>query len=340
MYKANEPHHSESGSHPHGVSTGSLLSKPQGESIWQIWLKLFLFLTPCFLIIVPSVYLIDAYKIMGRSSIIAEPIRVYYGERLNPVLWKLPAFTRDPKPNIVLGDSQMARLSAIDIEAVSRDPYVNLAYPGGTLRESIATFWYVARTENLKKVYFGVSFIGYNAFPRNRVDEADEIIQHPLTYFVNFDVLETSLYDVMEQFFHRKTKFGPNVSRDAFWRNQLADLAARYRSNTYPAQLEEELKRIAGYCKAHQISLVFVIPPQHTDAQKRIHDLGVEDQYSRFKRDLASIAPTYDYVIDSDITRERDNYADPFHLAEPVASRVTRDLWSGELHWARKLQSF
>ncbi len=321
---------------PRNVLKDSFKLDCRTESIQKTWLKLSLFLMPCLLIVL-SVYFIDAYKILGNTSIIAEPIRTRYGQTINPVLWKLPAFARNPRPNMVLGDSQMARLSSSDIEAVSGESYVNLAYPGGTLRESIATFWYAARAEKLKKIYFGVSFTAYNAFALNRVDEATEIIRHPVKCITNSDVLVTSLLDAMEQFFGKTTNLGPGLSRAVFWEKQLADLDSHYRTNTYPAQLKEGLKQIAEYCDSNGILLIFVIPPQHMDAQKRVRALGLESQYLRFKLDLASIATTYDYDIESEITRDANNYADPLHLSEAAAGRMARDLWSGQLHLAQQL---
>ena len=71
------------------------------------------------------------------------------------------------------------------------------------------------------------------------------------------------------------------------------------------------------------------------DAQRRIRELGVENDYQRFKSDLLSMATVYDCDIDSSLTRDPNNYADPFHLTENAAKRFAEDIASGSPEWCR-----
>ncbi len=191
---------------------------------------------------------------------------------------------------------------------------------------------------SLNRVYFGVSFVEYNAYPLNRVTETEAIEANRALYFFNSDVLETATYDALDQFFHKPMDLGPRASREVFWKLQLDFLNSRYRSNPYPSQLNAALRNIAAYCHANAIAFVFVIPPQHEDARHRLRELGVQDQYWRFKHDLSSIAVTYDYDVDSGLTADANNFIDPFHLTVEAARQVVRDLWSGDLRWGRQFQ--
>jgi hypothetical protein len=71
------------------------------------------------------------------------------------------------------------------------------------------------------------------------------------------------------------------------------------------------------------------------DAQRRVPELGVEDEYQEFKSDLKSMAAVYDCDIDSDLTRDKTNYADPFHLTRSAATRFAEDVGSGNPKWCR-----
>ena len=73
------------------------------------------------------------------------------------------------------------------------------------------------------------------------------------------------------------------------------------------------------------------------EAQRRVEELGVEGPYQQFKNDLTSMAPVYDCDIDSDLTRDKNNYVDPFHLTNIAAERLVQDIWSESPKWCSKL---
>ena len=106
--------------------------------------------------------------------------------KVNGALWKLVEYNRDPKPNILLGDSRMGRLKNEDISKITGEEYYNLSYEGATLPEMITTFWYTAETLNLKNVYFGISFNHFNMHndSKDRVTSALQIIKNPLLSFI------------------------------------------------------------------------------------------------------------------------------------------------------------
>ncbi len=302
-----------------------------------MWLRLALFFVPILVLVVPPVYYVDPFGVFAKPSVIPEPIRSKYAQQVNQVFWKLPAYQRDPAANVLLGDSETARLPVQVLRTVTGQEYSNLAYGGGTLRESVSTFWLASRRVELQKVVFGISFMEYNPYPRDRVIQVEEIARHPALYFLNSDVLETTAYDIADAIFRVPINLLPQASKDAFWVSQLQYLNTRYKRKASPQNLKTEIREIVEYCHAHHISIIFVIPPQHTDAQRRVRELGVEDDYQQFKSDLVSMAPVYDCDIDSDLTRDKSNYVDPFHLTERAAARFTEDLGSGKPKWCRTL---
>lgn len=320
-----------------GEDSGPLLAGEGGHALRRMWLRLVLFCSPIVLIVVPIIYWTDPYNLFQNRSPISIELRQHYAASINQTLWKALAYSHDPKPNIILGDSQAARFSEDQISQVAGAPFANLAAGGATLRETIDAFWYASRETGLRRVYFAIDFMSYNEDPRDRLPQAEAILRNPMLYFLNSDVLEAGTYDIGDTAFHRSTILGPQMSKDVFWQSQLQYLTARYKRDADPGSLRSKLRELVNYSNQHGIQFVFVIPPQHVDAEKKIRELGVEDQYERFKHDLAQMALVYDCDIDSSLTRDRNNFLDPFHLSSPAARQLVSDLWSEHPRYCRVL---
>jgi hypothetical protein len=315
----------------------SLLLSTGGRYLIRTWVRLVVFFLPIVIFIAPVVYYVDPFGLFAKSSGISEAIRSQYAQRVNQVFWKMPAYARHPLPNLLLGDSQTARLPVQILEQDTGEQYSNLAYGGGTLQESVSTFWFASRRVPLQKVFFGISFMQYNPYPQDRVKQVEEILRDPLLYFMNSDVLETTGYDVADAVLHHHVDLAPQMSKDAFWVSQLQYLTTRYKRKASPQNLTKKIGEIVEYCHRHNASIVFLIPPQHVDAQRRIRELGVEADYRAFKGDLKSMAPVYDCDIDSSLTRDRSNYIDPFHLTYEAAARFAGDVASEHPVWCQIL---
>jgi hypothetical protein len=299
----------------------------------HLWMRLLVFGAPILLIVCLPVYLIDPYGIFSGRSIVAAGIRVENGSRVDQVLLGIISFTRRPTPNILLGDSQMNHFKVGDIEAVTHDRYSNLSYGGGTLAESIATFWYAARVVKLERVYFGMSFYSFIDSSRDRVSAAVRIVDNPLAYFFSGDVLEAAWDDASEQFFHHSVSYQPAMGPSAFWRQQLTELERR--KQTYSASLQTigELRAIVNYCRTHGIEIHFLIPPQHEDVRIRIEELGMGNLYSSFKSAVFDLGPSIDCDVSNDFTRDAANFQDPYHTTPAAASVMAKNIWSGRHEW-------
>jgi hypothetical protein len=298
-----------------------------------IWIRLFLFLVPVLLIVCLPVYLIDPYGLFSKQAIVNDGVRFDTATRVNHVLLGIISFTKHPAPNILLGDSQMNHFKADEIGAITYRQYSNLSYGGGTLAESIATFWYAARTVRLESVYFGMSYYSFTDNSRDRVGAAVRIINNPAVYFSSGDVLEAAFDDAAAQFFRHAVSYGPNVDVSAFWQQQLGELARRKQTYSASEHTLTELRAIVRYCRAHGIKLFFVIPPEHEDARTRMQQLGMYDEYSAFKEAVAALGPTYDCDIANDITRDAANFQDPYHTTRAAASLITKSIWTGSREW-------
>jgi hypothetical protein len=303
----------------------------RGGQLAAVWIRLCVFLIPVLLVVCLPVYLVDPYGLFAKRSIVIDSVRLENAARVNQLLQSIISFARHPKPNILLGDSQMALLKADEIEAVTHRPYSNLSYGGGTLAEAIATFWYAARTVRLQSVYFGMSFYSFTDSSRNRVGSAERIVKTPLAYFSSGDVLEATWDDLAALFFHRVVNYQPTVDVATFWQRQLAELKRRKRTYSASEHTLTELREIVRYCRTHGITVAFVIPPEHEDVRHGIQELGMNDQYAEFKSTVAELGETYDCDVANEVTQDASNFQDPFHMTRAAATRVTKSIWSGKL---------
>jgi hypothetical protein len=302
-------------------------------ALWRVWLRLGLFLLPLVLAVGLPVYLVNAYGLFARGSIVAEELRVENAARVNQALLALVSFTRDPKPNILLGDSQMAHFRVTEIQGLTGQPFSNLSYGGGTLGEAISSFWYAAHTVPLQRVYFGVSFYTFIDSARNRIEPAEHLLASPLARFTSGDVLEATWDDILAQILHHEVNYGPTVDVTTFWQQQLGQLVRRKQSYPASAQTLRELREIVSYCRAHGIAFAFVIPPQHQDVRERVAQLGMQEDYHAFKATVTALAPSYDCDIANAITREARNFQDPFHTTNAAATLVAQSIWSDRHAW-------
>jgi hypothetical protein len=304
-----------------------------GRSLRAVWLRLAIFLAPVLLVVCLPVYLVNPFGLFARGSIVPDGVRMENATRVNQALLAIVSFTKAPAPNILLGDSQMAHFDVNEIEAISQRPFSNLAYGGGTLAESIASFWYATRTVRLQSVYFGVSFYSFIDNTRNRVSMAQHLVKSPVASFTNGDVLEATLDDVLGQFLHHTVSYRPTVEVATFWRQQLGELARRRDSFPPSASTLAQLAAVANYCATHGIAFTLVIPPQHEDVRRRIVALGMQKQYDDFKATVTALGTTYDCDVSNELTRDAANFQDPFHMTPAAAALVAQSVWSGRHTW-------
>ena len=87
-----------------------LLKGTTGASLRRAWLKLLAFFLPVVLIVAPAIYWVDPFIAFQKESPVSPELRRHYAVPLNHILWNVLAYGKDPKPNVILGDSQVANI--------------------------------------------------------------------------------------------------------------------------------------------------------------------------------------------------------------------------------------
>ncbi len=299
--------------------------------------KLFIFAVP-FIVVALIIISVDPYNYFSNSSTHADS-KKEIAHKLNYSLWKIIEYTRNPLPNILLGDSQMGRLRSDDIQEITGKEFYNFSYGGGTLPEMINTFWYATEIAKLKNAYFGISFNHFNSYnsAKDRVASAREIITNPLLYLVNRNVLNATMHLVKKKITGNNTQIErPPMNRKRFWTYKLNVPTRRYYSNyKYPKMWYDELRRISEYCRDNDIMLKIIILPTHMQLQTKVQEYGLNEEYKIYLKDLAKLAVVYDFNTKNNWTEDKSNFDDPRHFDRELARELIREIWGSEKKWVK-----
>ncbi len=147
------------------------------------------------------------------------------------------------------------------------------------------------------------------------VEEAVRIEEEPALYFTNRTVASAAAMLLWAHFVTPSMNVErPPMARDEFWRHQLDSGAVRvFGQFSYAENLEGDIEQIVRYCQRHSISFTFVVPPSHVELQGKIAEYGLDRESERFLSFLRRLAPTIDFDIPSDLTRDKSRFGDPFH---------------------------
>lgn len=293
-----------------------------------------------FLVLAAIVVAVDPYNFVHVSRFVSDDIKMRTAVVLNPCIWRMTEYRRSPVPNILLGDSRMAELPESEVTGVAGVPYFNFSYGGASLNEIVDTFWFAASRNKLQNVYIGINFTLYSDYNYTaRTEAVRALFDNPLLYFTNRTVLKATYYTSRMALTGADPKLGvPPMTREEYWQNTLGPLTESfYGRYVRPARYRKDLAKISEYCRNNGIRLRFIVFPSHVELQARVRDFHLEDEYTKYKQDLASFAVTYDYDYMNAITTDRDNYRDPMHFVQRITSILIREIWAGPMMVGRQL---
>ena len=293
--------------------------------------RLFIFLVPVLLYILLVIF-IDPYNYFGISKgIVNNEIKRKISYEISNPLFELIDFEKTTSPYILLGSSQTGIFTPGIIKEFTGHEFKNMSYGGGTMPEIISTFWELDKQTALKEVYIGISFIDFNGSQyRNRIPEALKTKANYFSYIFSKSSLKSTLLILQSIILNSKVAIGkPDMSEDEFWKYQLDVTANRFYTNhTYPTGYFESFKKIAEYCKKKRIKLVFFIPASHVDLQKKTTEFNLLAEESKFREDIKKLGDVYDFNYPNEVTKEKNNFSDPFHFKNEIVRTIIDELFN------------
>jgi len=255
-------------------------------------------------------------------------------QRLSSWDWNVAEYRADPKPAVMLGDSRMDALDSARVEGHLGIPTYNFAYGGGTLADTISTFWYADGLTDLEHVVMGFNLTNLNQSKSyDAAGQAIALIDDPLRYyfspFITGASARTLWFNVGKgKAFSEK----PPMEPEQFWTFKMNNGHRLYASYTYPTGLLAQLTDIVAHCRKEKIELTFILFPRHMDLQELGEEYDLMDDWERTLDALAPMAPTWNYDVPNRVTRDAANFKDPFHTTEEVGNALVDEVFGGE-HW-------
>ncbi len=282
--------------------------------------KVFLYLTPLF-IIISFCFVIDPYNYFNFFPNLVSKAHKVKAVEENRILPKLIKFNRSPASGLILGDSKINRLDEELVSSMIGVDFINMAYGGGSIDEAITTYWYCSKIKNLDYVFFALNFINYSESEyRDRVPSSLEVIKSPIKYLLSPYVIRSCL-QIMKSLLkknilnHEKQDKGTDFQKRSFWEYQLNVSAKKvYSQFKYPKSLFSRLNKISKDCGLKNTKLIFIIPPTHVDLQDEIKKYNLNNENIKFLNEINSIGKVYNFDLENDITKNRENFSDPFHF--------------------------
>lgn len=277
-----------------------------------------------FLLVFLLNYIIDPFNINNNKLLDLPKNKVSY--KLNYRLYKMAEFSHHPHRFIILGDS---RSDALKEQYFTQSVY-NFSYGGGNLAEAIDTFWFASKQVELKRVIIGVPFNMFNTFNSSTklTEEADLLIATPLKYYLNFFTIKASWMNLYSKYMDVELNLEkPTMSKEAFWQQQLnATTKIFYGKYQYPKKIISELEKISEYAREHDIRVQIFIPPVHLDLQQKVDEYKLNNAYKNYKLELSKLFEVIDFDIDNNITKNKENFSDPYHFTPKIAQDIVNEI--------------
>ncbi|HBH49064.1 MAG TPA: hypothetical protein DDX98_10510 [Bacteroidales bacterium] len=310
----------------------------------RIFTHLFLFLLP-FILNTVIVYIVDPYNIIYKSHIVPDEAKYKCIRRTaatiprGQVPWKMAEFERNPKANVVFGDSRMTHLNAKYFTEQTGEEMYNFSIAGGNLKTAIDLFWFSTEHINLKRAFFQIGFINFNDNVNYEiVSPYFKFKQNSLNYFNSRSVC-IDTYSVLYYLISGNENFADIEYRERnidLWQRGFDLVDFRLTDFIYPENYLSEFKKIFDYCKQNNIELKFIHIPNHESFEPKIVKHNKEAEYQGYFNDLNNlgglISPKEELEA---FTSNKENYKDVFHFYPSFADSISNAIWRKYLETSR-----
>jgi hypothetical protein len=302
----------------------------------KYFLKGLLFGIP-FMLYAVFIIVIDPYEFINVSGIISDKEKIAVlnrsdesGPRGN-IFWKVIHFGRKPVKNVILGDSQGRKLDENLISELSGEPYFNFCVPGSSYETLFEIFWFAAGKTRLENVYMQVAFMNYNASRKYSLYHfAGNYIEKPYLYFITKEIL----YDSFSNLHYAITK-NPELVENSYeyqsieTLDELAEdrLELFFGNYVYPQSYFDELVKIKEYCQVNGINLNFIIVQTYFKVDEYLEENQLAGMKQRFTDDIYSLGKTYDFNLEGEERKIRENFIDYYHPRQPLLTDITKRIW-------------
>lgn len=271
----------------------------------------------------------EVFHNIDDSKVIA-----YDGTRAVDSPYSIIKFINDLETNneieysFIFGDSRVNGIDVVKLNKLDGEKYVNLAFGGCTMTESIDEFWFAVSKIKPERVIFEVDY--YNLNKKRQLDRIKQVlnmnkIQYFFDYFNNKAMIDEALLKMKQG---RKQSITNEVElQPSRFDSYLTQIKAICESYEVDEDCVDNLLNIADYCNKNDIDLVFFIPPVH----KSIYDgvisfYGIDKKMERVKEGLSKKAVVIDMQYPSKISEKDELWSDGHHFMGELMEQVEKNV--------------
>ena len=242
------------------------------------------------------------------------------------------------KPNTLLfGGSRMHFMNPKLIEKYTNDKVYNMAFSISTLEEQYHFLKYALEHFDIKNVVIGLNLYTFSEKLKSNenTDYDPELFTKGFTpwkqfkYYMEFP-LHKYFSDYVAKGYNKPLfKDGGRTLYSQFlygggksWKakeSEVVDGFSRFYYNEYLTWGDSGfnwLRKMVELCKNHNVNLKLFTTTVHNSELDILKKLNKTDIYLKWKKELATIAPYYDFMYYHNISKNSDNYNDPSHLLQ------------------------
>ncbi|MCK5854331.1 MAG: hypothetical protein KAG56_03860 [Sulfurovaceae bacterium] len=242
------------------------------------------------------------------------------------------------KPNtILLGGSRMHFMNPKLIQKYTNDNVYNVAFSISTLEEQYQFLKYSIEKFDIKNVVIGLNL--YTFSEKLKVNENTdydvEMFKKGFTwtkqvkYYMEFP-LNKYFSDYVAKGYAKplfkdggRTAYAEKLYADnKSWEAREAEVVDGYSKFYYNEYLTwgesgfNHLRNMVKLCKENGVELKLFTTTVHNSQLDILKKLNKTDIFLKWKKELATIAPYYDFMYYHHISKNSDNYNDPSHLLQ------------------------
>lgn len=232
------------------------------------------------------------------------------------------------KYSFIFGDSRINGVDVVKLNKFDGKKYVNLAFGGCTMKESIDEFWLAASRLKSERVIFEVDYYSLNKkrqLDRIKQVENMSIVRYFFDYFNNKSMIDEVAAKI-------KSIRAGNIVADkelnpSRFESYLSQIKAICENYEIDEDCVNNLDKIADYCDENGIELVFFVPPVHKSIYNGVIAFyGIDKKMEEVKGKLGEKAKVLDMQYLSEISDKDNLWSDGHHYIGELMEQVEKNL--------------
>lgn len=238
-------------------------------------------------------------------------------------------------PNtLMFGGSRVQFLQTEDVKKYTNDKVYNLAFSISTLEEQYYFLKYSIKNLDIKNVVFGVNLYPFSVKleTEKQSDFDKDLLENGFSLFMQFKYyFEISIMQYAKRYINRgyKEPLYRNGSRTAHFQKILINNLPWEKRSTHDryARVYNEylewgdsnikiFEAMIELCKRNNVNVIVFTTAMHVTQFEILDNLNKMDIYYKWKRELASITPYYDFMYPNSVTRNGANFIDISHIRQ------------------------